>query len=166
MEKRPLQKAAATGANLRWPPKKGGRYKDEEHSQEWLCHKNSSGINDGGPESDRDKEFKIKKKEPRRKTCLRQAGRCYTSVCRKLNSLSVRGAGRRCLWRSRRQFVRTVQVRFMCGMTCGRCVERLGERKFCGMRVKVRKSLKEIRRFPGLGRGCGDIDRCCRMSSL
>jgi len=71
MEKRPLQKAAAT--RTKSTARNGCATKR---------NKKSSGINGGGPEIDRDKEFKLKK-EQRRKACLRQAGRCYTSVCRK-----------------------------------------------------------------------------------
>jgi hypothetical protein len=63
MEKRPLQKAAATEANLRWPPKKEAATRTKSTARNDCAtkrNKKSSGINGGGPEIDRDKEIQDK----------------------------------------------------------------------------------------------------------
>jgi hypothetical protein len=63
MEKRPLQKASATGANLRWPPKKEVATRTKSTARNGCTtkrNKKSSGINGGGPEIDRNKEIQDK----------------------------------------------------------------------------------------------------------
>jgi hypothetical protein len=63
MEKRPLQKASATGANLRWPPQKEAATRTKSTARNGCTtkrNKKSSGINGGGPEIDRNKEIQDK----------------------------------------------------------------------------------------------------------